>query len=169
MRRLDPAYRAVYPDGSELHVRADMADLREEIRTKVGDADAAGFDRFLVWLEQLYETEFATFVDHNYTSPLDLVRSPATAARLLRLGGLGGLGAAVDRFFTDDRLTRIFSFQALYAGIAPARATGRARRHHLHGHRARRVLPRGRHARRAARHGAGARPTPGCPFTWASR
>ena len=122
MRRLDPAYRAVYPDGSELHIRADMADLREEIRTKVGDADAAGFDRFLVWLEQLYETEFATFVDHNYSSPLDLVRSPATAARLLRLGGLGALGPAVDRFFTDDRLTRIFSFQALYAGIAPAKA-----------------------------------------------
>lgn len=122
MRRLDPAYRAVYPDGSELHIRADMGDLREEIRTKVGDADADGFDRFLVWLEQLYETEFATFVDHNYSSPLDLVRSPATAARLLRLGGLGGLGAAVDSFFTDDRLTRIFSFQALYAGIAPAKA-----------------------------------------------
>jgi len=122
MHRLDPAYRAVYPDGSELHIRADMADLRDEIRTKVGDADAAGFDRFLVWLEQLYETEFATFVDRNYSSPLDLMRSPATAARLLRLGGLGGLGAAVDRFFTDDRLTRIFSFQALYAGIAPAKA-----------------------------------------------
>ena len=122
MTRLDPAYRAVYPDGSELLIRADMADLREEIRTKVGEADAAGFDRFLDWLERLYATEFDTFVDHNYSSPLDLVRSPATAARLLRLGGLGALGPAVDRFFTDDRLTRIFSFQALYAGIAPARA-----------------------------------------------
>jgi phytoene desaturase len=122
MRRLDPAYRAVYPDGSELHIRADMDDLREEIRTKVGEADAAGFDRFLVWLEQLYETEFDTFVDHNYSSPLDLLRSPATALKLLRLGGLGALGPAVDRYFTDDRLTRIFSFQALYAGIAPAQA-----------------------------------------------
>ncbi|MDF3044637.1 MAG: phytoene desaturase [Ornithinibacter sp.] len=122
MQRLDPAYRAVYSDGSELHIRADMADLREEIRTTVGDADAAGFDRFLGWLEDLYETEFDTFVDANYSSPLDLLRSPATALRLLRLGGLGALGPAVDRFFTDDRLTRIFSFQALYAGIAPARA-----------------------------------------------
>lgn len=122
MTRLDPAYRAVYSDGSELHIRADMADLREEIRAKVGDADAAGFDRFLAWLEELYATEFDTFVDANYSSPLDLLRSPATALKLLRLGGLGALGPAVDRFFTDDRLTRIFSFQALYAGIAPARA-----------------------------------------------
>lgn len=122
MRRLDPAYRAVYPDGSELHIRADMGDLREEIRTLTGEVNAAGFDRFLAWLEELYDTEFDTFVDRNYASPLDLVRSPATAARLLRLGGLGALGPAVDRFFTDDRLTRIFSFQALYAGIAPAKA-----------------------------------------------
>ena len=122
MSRLDPAYRAVYSDGSEMHIRADMADLREEIRTKVGDADAAGFDRFLGWLEDLYETEFDTFVDANYSSPLDLLRSPTTALKLLRLGGLGALGPAVDRFFTDDRLTRIFSFQALYAGIAPAKA-----------------------------------------------
>ncbi len=122
MTRLDPAYRAVYSDGSELHIRADMGDLREEIRAKVGDADAAGFDRFLRWLEDLYETEFDTFVDANYSSPLDLLRSPATALKLLRLGGLGALGPAVDRFFTDDRLTRIFSFQALYAGIAPAKA-----------------------------------------------
>lgn len=122
MRRLDPAYRAVYPDGSELHIRADMGDLREEIRALTGEGNAAGFDRFLAWLEELYDTEFDTFVDRNYSSPLDLVRSPATAARLLRLGGLGALGPAVDRFFTDDRLTRIFSFQALYAGIAPAKA-----------------------------------------------
>lgn len=122
MRRLDPAYRAVYRDGSELHIRADMGDLREEIRTLSGEKDAAGFDRFLTWLEALYDTEFEAFVDTNYSSPLDLVRSPALAARLLRLGGLGALGPAVARFFEDDRLTRIFSFQALYAGIAPAKA-----------------------------------------------
>ena len=122
MQRLDPAYRAVYPDGSELFIRADMGDLRQEIRDLCGEADAAGFDRFLDWLQALYDTEFEHFVDHNYTSPLDLVRSPATAARLLRLGGLGALGPAVERFFTDDRLTRIFSFQALYAGIAPSKA-----------------------------------------------
>lgn len=122
MRRLDPAYRAVYPDGGELHIRADMADLREEIRTKVGEQDAQGFDRFLAWLEELYEAEFDSFIDSNFTSPLDLLRSPAKALSLLRLGGLRALDPAVARFFTDDRLTKIFSFQALYAGVAPAKA-----------------------------------------------
>ena len=43
----------------------------------------------------------------------------------------------------------------MYAGLAPVRGAGDLRRHHLHGHRQRRVRPRGRHAR-AAR-GAGRR------------
>jgi phytoene desaturase len=122
MRRLDPAYRAVYADGSELSVRADMGALREEVRRLSGEQDAAGFDRFLAWLEELHDVEFDTFIDHNYDSPLDLLRSPATAARLLRLGGLGALGPKVASFFGDDRLHRVFGFQALYAGVAPATA-----------------------------------------------
>lgn len=122
MERLDPGYRAVYADGSELHVRAEHADLREEVRRVCGEDDARALDRFVAWLADLHDVEFDTFIDHNYASPLDLVRSPATAARLLRLGGLGALGPTVARFFADDRLRRIFSFQALYAGVAPAQA-----------------------------------------------
>jgi phytoene desaturase len=122
MRRLDPAYRAVYADGSELHVRADMDALREEVRRFSGERDAEGFDRFLEWLEELHDVEFDTFIDHNYGSPLDLVRAPRRAARLLRLGGLGALGPKVASFFTDDRLHRVFGFQSLYAGVAPGSA-----------------------------------------------
>lgn len=122
MDRLDPAYRAVYPDGSELHISADMGELREEIRRIAGEKDAAGFDRFLDWLQQMYDVEMDTFIDRNYGSLFDLVKSPGTAARLLQLGGLGALGPKVASFFDDDRLHRIFSFQALYAGVAPAKA-----------------------------------------------
>ena len=122
MQRLDPAYRAVYADGSELHVRADMADLREEVRRLSGERDAAGFDRFLDWLEELHDVEFDSFIDVNYDSALDLIRSPVTALRLLRLGGLGALGPKVASFFDDDRLHKVFGFQSLYAGVAPATA-----------------------------------------------
>lgn len=122
LHRLDPAYRAVYHDGSELEISADMAVLRQRIESGFGADNAAGFDRFLAWLTELYEVEFEPFVNTNLDSPLDLVRKPGVAARLLRLGGLGSLDRAVSSFFTDDRLTKIFSFQALYAGVAPADA-----------------------------------------------
>jgi phytoene desaturase len=41
---------------------------------------------------------------------------------LVRLGGFGKLGRKVAGFFDDERLQRIFSFQAMYAGLAPYEA-----------------------------------------------
>ncbi|MGV1009399.1 MAG: phytoene desaturase family protein [Dermatophilaceae bacterium] len=122
MTQLDPAYRAVYADGSEILVRAAHEAMREQIAATCGRHDAAGFDRFTGWLARLYDVEMATFIERNYTSPLDLVASPLAAARLLRLGGLRRLAPAVSSFFQDERLTRLFSFQALYAGVAPQHA-----------------------------------------------
>ncbi|MBE7190072.1 phytoene desaturase family protein [Jatrophihabitans endophyticus] len=122
LRRLDPAYRARYADGSTILVRAGHEAMRAEIAAASGAHDAEGFDRFGEWLQQLYEVELPHFIDRNLSSPLDLLASPAAAARLVRLGGFGRLGRAVARYFDDDRLRRLFSFQALYAGLDPARA-----------------------------------------------
>lgn len=122
MTQLDPAYRAVFADGSHLHVRADLDQLREEVRRLSGPADAEGFDRFAQWLGRLYDAEFDSFIDRNYRSALDLLRTPGPAVQLLRMGAFGALGPKVASFFRDERLHRIFGFQSLYAGVAPAKA-----------------------------------------------
>ncbi len=122
LRRLDPAYRARYADGSTLRLWADPDDLAAEIAMVCDPSDAAAFARFSTWLRKLWEIELPHFIDTDVDSPLDLLRSPAALARLIRLGGFGRLGPAVRRFFRDPRLHRAFSFQALYAGLAPDRA-----------------------------------------------
>ncbi|GAB2618641.1 phytoene desaturase family protein [Nocardioides ginkgobilobae] len=122
MRMLDPAYRAKFADGSEILVRHGHEAMREEIRTVCGPADAAAFDDFSAWLKKLYDVEMPHFIDANFDSPLDLVSSPAAAARLLGLGGFGRLGPNVRRRFADDRLRRLFTFQAMYAGLPPSSA-----------------------------------------------
>ncbi len=122
VRRLDPAYRSCFADGSELRTRSAHADMRTEIERFSGPADAAAFDGFVDWLTQLHDVEMPNFIDRNLDSVLDLVSRPAAAARLLRLGGFGRLGPAVARRFADERLHRAFTFQALYAGIAPSKA-----------------------------------------------
>ena len=38
------------------------------------------------------------------------------------MGGFGRLAPAVGRFLRDERLRRVFTFQSLYAGLAPHRA-----------------------------------------------
>jgi phytoene desaturase len=87
-----------------------------------GPGEAAAFHRFADWLTALYDAEMPRYIERNYDSPLDLVRPLPPALRLLRLGAFRRLSSQVDRFFADERLRRVFSFQALYAGLAPQRA-----------------------------------------------
>lgn len=122
LTRLDPAYRARYADGSTLHVRAGQQAMRAEIAEQCGPADAEAFDDFVDWLRRLYEVELPNFIDRNFDSPLDLLARPWAAAELLRLGGFGSLGGQIRRRFADPRLQRLFSFQAMYAGLAPDQA-----------------------------------------------
>ena len=122
LHRLDPAYRAVYADGSTIRVRASRDAMANEIRTACSAGDAAGFERFCEWLERLYRAELAPFIDRNYDSVVDLARPLGPAVRLARLRGFGNLERRVGTFFADERLKRLFSFQALYAGLAPHRA-----------------------------------------------
>ena len=119
---LDPAYRAVFADGSTLFVRHGHDAMRAEIARECGSLDAAAFDQFVAWLRELYLVEMPHFIDANFDSPLDLLRSPRAAARLIRLGGFGRLGPAIRARFRDPRLHRLFSFQAMYAGLAPEQA-----------------------------------------------
>ena len=119
MRRLDPAYRACFADGSTINVRFGREAMRDEIADKCGSVDAAAFDPFVDWLRQLYLLEMPNFIDRNYDSPLDLLSAPRALARLLRLGAFGRLGAAVRKRFADPRLHRLFSFQSMYAGLSP--------------------------------------------------
>jgi phytoene desaturase len=120
--KVDPMYRAVYADGSTLHVRHGRDAMTEEIRSFAGAAEAESFGRFCTWLEKLYRVEMDHFIDTNYDSVLDLVKPWRAALRLVRLGGFRRLGPKVASFFRDERLQRIFSFQSMYAGLAPYEA-----------------------------------------------
>jgi phytoene desaturase len=119
MRRLDPAYRACFADGTTINVRHGREAMREEIAQTCGSVDAAAFDSFVDWLRHLYVLEMPNFIDRNFDSPLGLLSSPSALAQLVRLGAFGRLGAAVRKQFTDPRLHRLFSFQAMYAGLSP--------------------------------------------------
>lgn len=122
LRPVDPMYRAVYADGSVIHVRHGREAMGDEIRSVVGARAAASFERFAAWLTELYRVEMPNFVDAQFDSALDLVPRWRAATRLVRLGGFGRLGRRLAAFFDDERLQRLFGFQAMYAGVAPHEA-----------------------------------------------
>ncbi|MFI9547297.1 phytoene desaturase family protein [Streptomyces sp. NPDC052016] len=117
---LHPAYRACFADGSRLDVHTDADAMAAEVQRFAGSAEAAGYRRLRDWLERLYRAQMRRFIDANFDSPLGLLN--ADLARLAALGGFGRLDARIGRFLRDERLRRVFSFQALYAGVPPERA-----------------------------------------------
>ena len=120
LHRLDPAYRARFADGSTIDVRADVQDMADEIAAVCGGAEAQAWLRYVDFLRKLYAIEMPHFIDRNLDSPRQLVN--VQLARLVALGGFGRLSRKVASSFKDDRLRRLFSFQAMYAGLAPAHA-----------------------------------------------
>ncbi|MGW2964903.1 phytoene desaturase [Streptomyces sp. NPDC001220] len=117
---LHPAYRARFADGSGLDVHTGAAAMEVEIERFAGPGEAAGYRRLRNWLEQLYRAQMRHFIDANFDSPFQLMTPDL--ARLAALGGFGRLDARIGRFLKDERLRRVFSFQALYAGVPPERA-----------------------------------------------
>ena len=123
LRRLDPAYRAQFADGTSLSITSDVNQMAERIRIfggRSGSADADGYRRYVELVTRLYRLQMRDFIDRNFDSPLDLVGS--SLARLIALRAFSRLAPTVARYFRDERLQRIFSFQAMYAGVSPARA-----------------------------------------------
>ncbi|MCU1658878.1 MAG: zeta-phytoene desaturase [Pseudonocardiales bacterium] len=120
LHRLDPAYRARFADGSSIDVRPDVDAMADEIAATCGRKDADGYRRFVAFLRELYRVEMPHFIDRNLDSPLQLVGAPL--ARLALMGAFRRLAPKVASYVTDERLRRLFSFQAMYAGLAPAQA-----------------------------------------------
>jgi phytoene desaturase len=117
LSRLDPAYRAHFPDGSTLDVISDTARMAGEVSRVCGPREADGYLRFVDYTRELWRLERDDFIDRNLDRPWDLVN--ANLLRLVAMGGFGRLQTKVDQFFRDERTRRIFSFQAMYAGLAP--------------------------------------------------
>jgi phytoene desaturase len=117
---LHPAYRAWFADGSRLEVHSGAEAMQAEIARFAGSREAEGYRRLRGWLERIYAVQMRRFIDANFDSPFQLLNPDL--ARLAVLGGFGRLDARIGRYFSDERLRRVFSFQALYAGVPPARA-----------------------------------------------
>ena len=114
---LHPAYRATFADGTALDVHTDADRMEQAVHDFAGGREAQGYRDLRAWLTKLYEAERDRFIGASFDSPLDLVGPELVT--LTRLGGFGSLARAVGRFLHDERLRRVFTFQSLYAGVAP--------------------------------------------------
>jgi phytoene desaturase len=117
---LKPLYRAFYHDGSQLDVHADTNQMQAEISKTISPEEAAGYGRYVEFVTKLYKYEMNDFIDRNIDSPLNLLTP--NLARLVALGGFRKLAPKVNQFLKDPRTQKVYSFQAMYAGVSPQQA-----------------------------------------------
>lgn len=60
------------------------------------------------------------FIDKNIDTPFNLLTP--NLARLIALGGFRHLQPKVNQYLKDPRLQKVYSFQAMYAGVSPQQA-----------------------------------------------
>ena len=112
-----PLYRSFFPDGSVLDVHSDVDQMSEEIERVISAEEAAGYRRYVEFVSKLYKYEMNDFIDRNIDSPFDLLTPDL--AKLVALGGFRRLAPKVRQYLKDPRTERIYSFQAMYAGVSP--------------------------------------------------
>ena len=113
LTRLDPAYRAHYPDGTTLDVLTDTDRMAEEIARVCGPAEADGYRRFVALRQRPVATGARRL--HRPQPRLPARPDSANLPALLR-GAFRTLSARSAEFFEDPRTQRIFSFQACTPG-----------------------------------------------------
>lgn len=123
---VDPTYVARYADGSTLSIPHGAQRIPDAVAPVVGRTEAEGTAALLRWLEGVYDAEFDSFIDRNFHHLRSVLDRPTRRdlISLIRSGAVRTLSSAVGSFVDDDRLQRIFTFQALYAGMPPQRASG---------------------------------------------
>ena len=94
-------------------------------RDEFAESRVTGVRGYRLWAQSMFDACFSHLMNADFDSVWDLVRTRESAlslARVARRGGFGSLGRAADRYISDDEIRKVFSFQALYAGVPPKKA-----------------------------------------------
>jgi phytoene desaturase len=94
--------------------------MEEEIRTHISAEEALGYRKYVDFVTKLYKYEMNDFIDKNIDTPFNLLTP--NLARLIALGGFRHLQPKVNQYLKDPRLQKVYSFQAMYAGVSPQQA-----------------------------------------------
>jgi phytoene desaturase len=94
--------------------------MQAEIAKSISSKEAEGYARYVEFVTKLYKYEMKDFIDRNIDSPLNLLTP--NLARLIALGGFRKLAPKVNQFLKDPRTQKVYSFQAMYAGVSPQQA-----------------------------------------------
>lgn len=117
LRRIDPAYRVRFADGTQIAMRGSVEEMQKEAE-RLSPDDARNIPALFAAMQRQYENARVNFIERPFNSMTSLMR-PQTLIGLLRALPMTSVYNFVARFVRDARLRQAFTFQTLYLGISP--------------------------------------------------
>ena len=117
LRRVDPTYRLVFDDGSQLSLTSDRSEMRQQLEAiQPGSFD--GLQRYLQQAGRNYDVVLGTLVNRAFRRPGDFF-TVRNAGLLFRVRPLVSHYRSMGAYFDAPRLKSAFTFQDLYVGLSP--------------------------------------------------
>ena len=117
LRSVDPTYRLVFDDGSQLSLTSDMEVLRDQLET-IERGSFHGLERYLRDGARHYRVVAEKMVNREFRLPFDYLRLGALG-QLARGNLLANHYRRMSAYFAAPRLKSAFTFQDLYVGLSP--------------------------------------------------
>ncbi|HEY5981927.1 MAG TPA: phytoene desaturase family protein [Anaerolineales bacterium] len=115
--RVDPTYRLVFDDGSQLALTSDQQSMREQLEA----IEPGSFKRLQDYLQEggrHYQLTLDNLVTRDLRSPLQCI-DVHTPALLVRLKAFVNHYSYMSAYVDDPRLKAAFTFQDIYMGLSP--------------------------------------------------
>ena len=120
LQQVDPTYRLVFDDGSQLALTSDMQSLGDQLES-IEHGAFQGFMRYHEEGKRHYRLGMEKLVNHDFRRLSDFLNIN-NLPLLYQLKPLVNHYANMSRYFKNPRLKAAFSFQDVYMGLSPFEA-----------------------------------------------
>ncbi|RME21611.1 MAG: phytoene desaturase [Deltaproteobacteria bacterium] len=112
---VDPFYRVLFPDGEQFDYVGDEDRIVAQIE-RLSPGDVEGYRRMVAHAERIFEVGYQQLADKPFSRLSDMLR---VVPDMLRLESYRSVYGLASKYFRDERLRQVFSFQPLLVGGNP--------------------------------------------------
>jgi len=120
LQRVDPTYRLVFDDGSQLSLSSDLDSMQAQLES-IEAGSFHGFRRYLKEGQRHYQLGMEKLVNRDFRKVTDFL-SLENIPLLYQLKPLVNHYQNMSAYFDDPRLKAAFTFQDVYMGLSPFEA-----------------------------------------------
>ncbi len=117
LKRIDPTYKVHFDDGLRLELTSNIGEMQTQLE-KVEKTAFTGFLNYIAEGSKHYKISLEKFVGRNFYNIFEYF-SLSNLPLIFQLKALGKHYKNTGRFFKDERLKAVFTFQNMYLGLSP--------------------------------------------------